>query len=68
MVIGKYLVLQLFPNGNPNENHLYFADLGKHGEIKGKIALKPVYTADLNTEFTVSVEIYKIQAKLFSKF
>ena len=54
-VAGKYLVLQIFPNGNPNQNHLYYADLEKHGEIKGKIQLKPVYTADLNTEFNVSI-------------
>lgn len=54
---GKYLILQVFPNGNPNSNHLYYANLEKHGEINGKIPLKPVYTADLNTEFNVSKEM-----------
>lgn len=53
-VAGKYLVLQLYPIGNPNENQLYFADLEKHGEIREKIPLKPVYTGDINTEFNVS--------------
>lgn len=53
-MVGKYLILQVFPNGNANENQLYFADLEKHGEIRGKIQLKPVYTSDMNNEFNVS--------------
>lgn len=54
---GKYLLLQLFPNGSPNSNQLYYADLEKFGEINGKIPLKPVYTADMNTEFNVSSKL-----------
>lgn len=53
-VVGKYLILLLYPNGILIENHLYYADLEKHGEITGKIPFNPVYTADLSSEFKVS--------------
>ena len=62
-LVGKIMIVQMFPNGNPNQNHLYYADLENIGNIKGKIHLKPVYTADLNTESNVSISSTRSKKK-----
>lgn len=52
--MGDYLVVTVYPNGNPNQHHLYYMDLKKYGEIVGKLPLKPVYTTDFSSQFDVS--------------
>lgn len=65
-VVGKYLIMQIYLYGHQNQQHLYYADLEKNGEIKGKITLKPVYTADANTKFVVNMTIpYELEQFLY---
>lgn len=56
VVAGKYLIMTLFPLGNPIQGHLFYADLETLGEIRGKISLKPIYTTDLSSAFEVSMK------------
>lgn len=54
-VVGKFVFMFVSKNfGFKSPNHIYFADLEKNGEIRGKIPLTPIHNTDFSSAFDVS--------------
>lgn len=51
-MVGKNVLVTV--DNDANQHHIYFADLEKNGEIRGKITLTPIFNADLSSAFDVS--------------
>lgn len=65
-VVGKFVFVFVSENfGFKSPNHIYFADLERNGEIKGKITLTPIYNTDFTSTFDVSRTENKTTANRF---
>lgn len=53
-VYGKHLLLKTWVNNGNSQSHIYYADIEKIGEIRGKLPLTPIFTTDLSSSFEVS--------------
>lgn len=53
-VVGKYALVRVAVDNGNSQHHIYFADLEKIGEIRGKLQLTPIFERDLSSAFHVS--------------